>query len=460
MRFNVDNSKQYLVLPYFKGAEDRDVRFYDKEEKLLTSLILEFREEGNREVFLPSSLFSKELIIDGPDGLEKLVRTADEKPFTAPHFTYHYTPDFGWINDPNGMHFRDGTYHLYYQYNPVSEKWNNMSWGHAVSKDMVTFREEAPVFLPKDDKWTIFSGSALNGEFAYTVANVKGERAFYQERRYSDDGYTFSDPEVIIPNFVSDERDPRLFTYEGRKYLLLWLKGNTFALYRESYGSYEMVNTFDAKDAWECPDLLQVGGKLFFTSADGFYFEAKLDEEGLHLISERKSMFLTKLPYASQSFTGTDDTYMISWLRALTPHLPTTGTMSMVRKVGYSDGVLTLKPVDALFSHFSLSREVKGEYSSSDEALYLVTEGSFEGTLFSKPFSYDSEKGLLSYGDEDVYMETSDRTLHIFIDHEITEISSGEWKNLASFENALKKEYDETIRLRLNDTVLKEYVWR
>ena len=133
-------------------------------------------------------------------------------------------------------------------------------------------------------------------------------------------------------------------------------------------------------------------------------------------------MFLTKLPYASQSFTGTDDTYMISWLRALTPHLPTTGTMSIVRKVGYSDGVLTLKPVDALFSHFSLSREVKGEYSSSDEALYLVTEGSFEGTLFSKPFSYDSEKGLLSYGDEDVYMETSDRTLHIFIDREITEI--------------------------------------
>ena len=109
MRFTVDNSKQYLVLPYFKGAEDRDVRFYDKEEKLLTSLILEFREEGNREVFLPSSLFSKELIIDGPDGLEKLVRTADEKPFTPPHFTYHYTPDFGWINDPNGMHFRDGT---------------------------------------------------------------------------------------------------------------------------------------------------------------------------------------------------------------------------------------------------------------------------------------------------------------------------------------------------------------
>ncbi len=460
MRFTVENTKQYLVLPYLKGAEDREVRFYDKEERILTSLLLEFGPEGNREVYIPSSLFPERLIIDGPEGLEGLVRTSDEKPSAPQHFSYHYTPAFGWINDPNGMHFADGVYHLYYQYNPVSEKWNNMSWGHAVSTDMVTFREEAPVFLPKDDRWVIFSGSALDGEFAYTVANVKGEREFYQERRFSDDGYTFSEPEVIIPNSVSDERDPRLFTYNGKKYLLLWLKENTFALYREEYGSYEMVNSFDAEGAWECPDLLKADGRIFFTSADGFYFEAEIDDEGLHLISERKEMFLTKLPYASQSFTGTDDTYMISWLRVQTPHLPTTGAMSMVRKVGYSDGVLTLKPVDALFSRFVPTGERTGEYSSSEEALYLVAEGSFEGTLYSKPFSWDAERGILSYGDEDVHMNTSNTTLHIFIDHEITEISSGDWKALASFENALKKDYDEIIRLKLNGTVLKENVWR
>ncbi|MGN0907001.1 MAG: glycoside hydrolase family 32 protein [Bullifex sp.] len=460
MRFTIENSKKYLVLPYLKGAEEREVRFYDVKEKLLTSLLLEFREEGNREVFLPSSLFSAQLVIDGPEGLEDLVRTSDDIPYEKPHFQYHYTPAFGWINDPNGMHFRDGIYHLYYQYNPVSEKWNNMSWGHAVSRDMVTFSEEVPVFLPKDDSHVIFSGSALDGEFAYTVANIKGERAFYQERRYSDDGYTFTEPEVIIPNSVSDERDPRLFRYNGRKYLLLWLKGNTFALYRDEYDSYGMVNTFDAEGAWECPDLLKADGKLFFTSADGFYFEAEIDEEGLHLISERKEMFLTKLPYASQSFTGTDDTYMISWLRVATPHLPTTGAMSMVRKVGYSDGVLTLKPTDELLSRFALNRETEGGYSSSEEVLYLIAEGSFEGTLFAKRFCWDSESGILSYGDEDVHMNTSDRTLHIFIDHEITEISSGDWKSLASFENTPEKEYDETIRLRLNDTVLKEFIWR
>lgn len=183
MRFTIDNAKQYLVLPYFKGAEEREVKFFGQEGKIVTSLLLEFKEEGNREVYLPSSLFPSKLTIDGPEGLDELVRTEDRAPLSPSHFAYHYTPSFGWINDPNGMYYKDGVYHLYHQYNPVSEKWNNMSWGHAVSSDMVIFKEEKPVFLPKDDKWVIFSGSALDGEFVYTVANVKGDRAFYQERR-------------------------------------------------------------------------------------------------------------------------------------------------------------------------------------------------------------------------------------------------------------------------------------
>ena len=215
------------------------------------------------------SLFSPSLYIEGPEELEALVKTSDELPAHTPHFSYHYAPRFGWINDPNGMHLRDGVYHLYYQHNPVSEKWNNMSWGHAVSDDMVEFKEEKPVFLPKDDKWVIFSGSALGDEFVYTVANVKGDRAFYQERRYSSDGYSFSEPDTIIPNVYEDERDPRIFTYKGETYILLWLKEDLFGLYRKEGENYSLLSSFRAKDGWECPDILFVGDRLFFTSADG-----------------------------------------------------------------------------------------------------------------------------------------------------------------------------------------------
>ncbi|MGN1177763.1 MAG: hypothetical protein ACI4SI_01840, partial [Candidatus Ornithospirochaeta sp.] len=97
MRFTVDNAKQYLVLPYFKGAEEREVKFFGQEGKIVTSLLLEFKEEGNREVYLPSSLFPSKLTIDGPEGLDELVRTEDRAPQSPSHFAYHYTPSFGWI---------------------------------------------------------------------------------------------------------------------------------------------------------------------------------------------------------------------------------------------------------------------------------------------------------------------------------------------------------------------------
>lgn len=90
MRFTIDNAKQYLVLPYFKGAEEREVKFFGQEGKIVTSLLLEFKEEGNREVYLPSSLFPSKLTIDGPEGLDELVRTEDRAPLSPSHFAYHY----------------------------------------------------------------------------------------------------------------------------------------------------------------------------------------------------------------------------------------------------------------------------------------------------------------------------------------------------------------------------------
>ena len=116
--------------------------------------------------------------------------------------------------------------------------------------------------------------------------------------------------------------------------------------------------------------------------------------------------------------------------------------------------------MDALFSHFKENREVKGEYSSKEDALYLETHGSFKGRLYSKPFSYDGSTGTLIYGEERVEMPVKNGKLHIFIDHEVTEISTDDWKKLASFENGEKRGYDDSIKLTLNETVLKEYIWR
>ncbi|MDE5928899.1 MAG: hypothetical protein K2H03_00310, partial [Muribaculaceae bacterium] len=72
----------------------------------------------------------------------------------------HYTPAQGWVNDPNGMFYADGVWHLYYQYNPSGNDWGNLSWGHATSADLIHW-EEQPVALTPDELGMIFSGSAV-----------------------------------------------------------------------------------------------------------------------------------------------------------------------------------------------------------------------------------------------------------------------------------------------------------
>ena len=73
---------------------------------------------------------------------------------------FHFTPAKNWINDPNGLVYVDGEYHLFFQYNPYGDKWGHMSWGHAVSTDMQHW-QELPVAIPEDSKYMIFSGSVV-----------------------------------------------------------------------------------------------------------------------------------------------------------------------------------------------------------------------------------------------------------------------------------------------------------
>ena len=76
---------------------------------------------------------------------------------------FHFTPAKNWMNDPNGMVYYQGEYHLFFQYNPSGNTWGNISWGHAVSRDLVHWHE-LPVAIPADDQNYAFSGSAARSQ--------------------------------------------------------------------------------------------------------------------------------------------------------------------------------------------------------------------------------------------------------------------------------------------------------
>jgi fructan beta-fructosidase len=197
----------------------------------------------------------------------------------------HFTPKTGWMNDPNGMVYFEGEYHLFYQHYPDSTVWGPMHWGHAVSKDMVRW-QDLPIALYPDKLGYIFSGSAVVdvqntsgfGEgkeqplvAIYTYHDMAGEksgRTDYQTQGVAhslDKGRTWTKYEgnpVLKNQELKDFRDPKVAWFEASKQ---WIMTLAVADHVEFYASKDLKNwaktgEFGKNDGnhggvWECPDL-------------------------------------------------------------------------------------------------------------------------------------------------------------------------------------------------------------
>ena len=186
----------------------------------------------------------------------------------------HYTPAKNWVNDPNGLVYVNGTYHLFYQYNPQGNSWGNMSWGHATSTDLLHGTEQ-PVAMTHNEWGDIFSGSAVvdknntAGFGAGAIVAVYTSAAQYQQQSiaYSTDGVNFTQYEgnPVIPSTRSDFRDPKVFWYEaGKKWVMELATGNghTIELWSSKdlkswtqMSSFSVNNEVCNRGQWECPDL-------------------------------------------------------------------------------------------------------------------------------------------------------------------------------------------------------------
>jgi fructan beta-fructosidase len=190
---------------------------------------------------------------------------------------YHFTPPVSWMNDPNGLVYYDGEYHLFYQYHPASSSVGPMHWGHAVSRDLLHW-QHLPIALYPDENGLIFSGSAVVDWFntagfgKEALVAVFTHHAHYFESQclaYSTDkGRTWTkysgNPVLTPPPDTLDFRDPKVFWHEAGYWVMLLAAGNTILFYTSSNlvdwrpsGSFG-VGYDSTGSVWETPDLFQL----------------------------------------------------------------------------------------------------------------------------------------------------------------------------------------------------------
>lgn len=293
-RINSDNqSKKYLLLPVQESAEVSNIKVIGGSRQLKT---LNVRLANNHiDYYVPLSLQEfddeKGLMLDvhvngtyrTDGGIStfscwknmSFSDTFDMKNREQYRPVYHHTPAYGWMNDPNGMFYKDGVWNLYFQHNPYGSQWENMTWGHSTSTDLVHWKFQGDPVQP-DALGTVFSGSAVVdkentsgfGKGAVIALYTSAGESQTQSMVYStDNGKTFTKYEgnPVITSNVPDFRDPHMFWNEDiKKWNMILAAGQHMEIYSsDNLKDWKLESSFGEMygnhgGVWECPDLMKM----------------------------------------------------------------------------------------------------------------------------------------------------------------------------------------------------------
>ncbi len=347
---------------------------------------------------------------------------------------FHFSPQVNWTNDPNGLVYHNGEYHLFYQNNPFENKWGHMTWAHATSKDLVHWKH-LPIAIPEENGIMIFSGTCVADEKNTSgfgtkenppmVAIYTGSTDTLQTQNiaYSlDNGVTWKKyaHNPIIDLHKKDFRDPKVFWYEPSKQ---WLMCVMYPVEHEVkfYNSKNLINwnymsSFgplgDTSSVWECPDLFQVPVEreptkkkwlLTMSMAPSMqYFVGEFDGKDFHNENPSNKVFrpdyggdyyaaiaYNQLP-ASQPPTMTG--WINNWNYANDiPTTPWKGAMSLPRNISVKkingEWILVQHPVNALKALRLKPSLFKDIVLDDHKGLFTLLEKShqFEMQLALKP---------------------------------------------------------------------------
>lgn len=238
-------------------------------------------------------------------------------------YKFHYHPRKNWMNDPNGLTFFNNQFHIYYQYNPIDNKWGNIAWGHATTLDFINYKEEEIALKPDMpyDKDGCFSGNSIvinNVLYVYYTSVSNGKQT--QSVAYSKDGFKFikydKNP-IIDTNY--EARDPYVFKYNDELYMLIGTQ-NKVLLYKGSspfdFKYHSDLIIFD--EFIECPNLINLGDKFLFKYSSmidrlDHFFIGSFDEYKFK-IDDAIKLNLPHNYYASQIFMYKNMPILIGWI--------------------------------------------------------------------------------------------------------------------------------------------------
>ena len=433
----VENPTKYLLLPIQEEKDEAQV-LLDTGSKDDTWMDVRLAQNGS-DYYVPFALGKDKTAIVKILGLKKdalalnLLKLSDTFDTTNTDYyrpSYHFTPLYGWMNDPNGMVYKDGEYHLYFQYNPYGSKWGNMHWGHAVSKDLVHWEHLDPA-IARDPVGHIFSGSSVidkkntagfgkNAIIAiYTNNSVNHDEV--QCLAYSNDnGRTFTKYEgnpVLTPfDGLKDFRDPKVFWYEkGKCWYMIVSADKEMRLYKsKNLKKWNYVSAFgkgigQQPCQYECPDFFQLpvnGDKkkmkwvmtmninpgCWFGGSATEYFVGDFDGKKFTCpdANEVKWLDWGKDHYATVTFSNTGDrvlgiTWMSNWQYAnLTPFKQNRGANGLPRELKlYEKNGKYYISEDVAPEVYALRKDTKNvaDASVADEKMLAGVAANMEGAF-------------------------------------------------------------------------------
>ena len=367
---------------------------------------------------------------------------------------YHFTPYKNWINDPNGLCFFKGYYHMYYQYNPFSQQWGNPYWGHAASRDLIHWKD-LPVCLEPQQEILEDKGK-MGGAFSGSAVPVGKEKIIFYLTRHSEDlgdeervkevqvmtesrdGIRFGSELTVVEGDRGQSarhfRDPKAEVWkDGKWHMVIGTccgRLPSVAYYRSENGvdwNYEGALLEEKKargiETIECPDLFPLEDKMVLTASLMRYDSEPVDRQHVryYLGTWKDGIFRTERSglldfggslYAVQSFLAGDQRIMIGWVADF--------WNEHIEEDGGCNGSMTIPRVTEIKNSCLVTRPAEAVYRLKKELIYRGAKGPFhleaiEGNAWYAKLEFDGATEfrlrLMKDGEEGLYLGYRDGIL-------------------------------------------------